>query len=375
MQTISRSFSMMNHKDKGHYTAARIFTGDRLLENHSITFSNGKIEEIAPASSAGEPDAYLVAPAFMDIQIYGAYGRLLSVYPDTASLHQLYAYCSQGGAAYFQPTVATNSNEVFYRCIDAVRAYWQEGGRGCIGLHIEGPWISEAKKGAHIASFIYAPSPEQVKALLEYGKGVITMITLAPEVCSKEVVELIRSYGVVVSAGHSNATYEEAMQAFDSGIPTATHLFNAMSPLQHRAPGMVGAIFDHSTVMSSIIPDGYHVDFSMIRVAKKIMGNRLFVITDAVTDTTEGPYQHVLQGDRYEADGILSGSALTMASSLRNLVQKAGIPLEEALRMVSLYPAQVVKRSDRFGKLLPGYESSFVMMNDRLEVTGMVTAS
>jgi N-acetylglucosamine-6-phosphate deacetylase len=102
-----------------------------------------------------------------------------------------------------------------------------------------------AKKGAHLESFIHSPSVEEAKELLEYGKGVITMITLAPEVCSKEVIELIRSYGVIISAGHSNATYEEATNAFDSGIHAATHLYNAMSPLQHRAPGMVGAIFDH----------------------------------------------------------------------------------------------------------------------------------
>ncbi len=194
------------------------------------------------------------------------------------------------------------------------------------------------------------------------------MITLAPEVCSKEVVELIRSYGVIISAGHSNATYEEATSAFDSGIHAATHLYNAMSSLQHRAPGMVGAIFDHATVMASLVPDGFHVDFSAIRIAKKILKERLFVITDAVTETNIGPYHHHLTADKYEAAGILSGSALTMAKSLRNLVNHVGIEIEEALRMVSLYPAQVMKRADSMGMILKGYDANLVMLDESLNV-------
>ncbi|NCI47849.1 N-acetylglucosamine-6-phosphate deacetylase [Sediminibacterium soli] len=363
----------MKNDNQRVYQAANLFTGDRWLKNHSLAVGNGKVTELFPSKTAGAADAYLIAPVFMDIQLYGAYGKLLSVYPQADTLHKMYDYCAKGGAPYFQPTVATNDTAVFHRCIDAVRVYRKEGGRGCIGLHVEGPWISDAKKGAHLSQFIHVPSVSEARELLEYGKEVITMITLAPEVCSKEVIALVQSYGVAVSAGHSNASYEAATAAFDEGITAATHLFNAMSPLQHRAPGMVGAIFDHATVKSSIVPDGYHVDFSMIRVAKKIMGERLFAITDAVTDTTEGPYPHRLAGDKYEANGILSGSALTMASSLRNLVNRVGIPVDEALRMVSLYPAQVMHLSDRLGKLEPGYEAGFVVLDQSLEVVELIT--
>jgi N-acetylglucosamine-6-phosphate deacetylase len=352
------------------YKADRVFTGTEWLENKSLIVLDGKIVDIIPSASVKDPQVlnhHIIAPAFIDIQIYGAYGRLFSVYPTTDSLYKLYDYCTKGGALHFQPTVATNTADVFYQCIDAVKAYWAEGGKGCIGLHIEGPWINPVKRGAHIEAFIHSPSVEEVKQLLEYGKNVISMITLAPEVCSKEVIEMIRSYGIIISAGHSNATYEEATVAFDSGIHAATHLYNAMSPLQHRAPGMVGAIFDHSKVMSSIVPDGFHVDFSAVRIAKKIMQQRLFVITDAVTETTEGPYQHYLAGDKYEANGILSGSALTMVKSLRNLVQHAGIDLAEALRMVSLYPAQVMKKGN-MGMIEKGSDANLVMLNPSLEV-------
>ncbi len=363
---------MMN-KETTLYTAERLFTGDEWLYNQTVTVANKKIIGIAPSENNGGPVFPVLAPAFMDIQIYGAYGKLLAVYPETGSLHALQEYCRKGGASHFQPTVATNEYPVFYKCIDTIKAYWAEGGRGCLGLHIEGPWIHPLKRGAHSEKFIHAPSMEQAQNLLEYGKGIITMITLAPEVCNREVVDLIKSYGVIISAGHSNSSYEEAANAFDEGIPLATHLFNAMSPLQHRAPGMVGAIFQHPKVMASVVPDGYHVDFSMIRLAKRIMGDRLFAITDAVTETTEGPYPHHLNGDRYESEGILSGSALTMGACLRNLINKVGIEPDEALRMVSLYPAKAMQWNNHHGKIAIGYDASMVMLSNQWEVIQVVT--
>ncbi|MCW3086916.1 MAG: nagA [Sediminibacterium sp.] len=360
------------------FKAERLFTGTGWLMKQAVVVSQGKILDVVAADTvSGEyvSSHPIIAPAFIDIQIYGADERLLAVYPEADSLHRLYKYCSNGGASHFQPTVATNSYEVFFRAIDAVKAYWNEGGKGCLGLHIEGPWINPRKKGAHLEAFIHAPSAEQAKELLEYGKDVITMITLAPEVCSREVIELVRSYGVIISAGHSDATYEEATAAFDAGITTATHLFNAMSPLQHRAPGMAGAIFNHTKVMASIVPDGYHVDFAAIEIARKILKQRLFVITDAVTETSNGGYAHHLRGDRYESNGILSGSALTMASSLRNLIAHTHTEPAEALRMVSLYPAQVMGKAGTMGKIEKGYDANLVMLDEGWEVKGMTSVN
>ena len=367
----------MVSKETQVYQANQLFTGTEWLKEQAVVICNGKIVDVLPAKECSvQPVSThaMIAPAFIDIQIYGAYGKLLSVYPEADSLHKLYQYCSEGGASHFQPTVATNRYEVFYRAIDAVKAYWKEGGKGCIGLHVEGPWINTIKRGAHLEAFIHSPSLEEARELLEYGKGVISMITLAPEVCSKEVIDLIKSYGVVISAGHSNATYEEATAAFDSGIQAATHLYNAMSPLQHRVPGMVGAIFNHPKVMASIVPDGFHVDFAAIKIAKQQLQQRLFVITDAVTETTEGPYPHHLMIDRYESNGILSGSALTMGSSLLNLIHKVGIDKAEALRMVSLYPAQVMGKDKTMGKIEKGFDANFVLLNDSLQVEGVVVA-
>ncbi len=354
-------------------SADKIFTGNEWLTNHAIVVENNRIKEIIPATETAQhfSNAF-IAPAFIDLQIYGAGEKLFAVYPEKDALKKLVAYCRNGGTAYCMPTVATHPYQTFYQCIDAVKDYWKDGDTGVLGLHIEGPWISAAKKGAHIEDCIHSPTIEQVKHLLEYGKDVIKIITLAPEVCNQQIIDLILSYNIIISAGHSNATYEEATKAFNNGITAATHLYNAMSALQHRSPGVVGAVLNHASVMSSIIPDGLHVDFAAVNIAKQIMKERLFVITDAVTQTTEGYYPHHLAGDKYESNGILSGSALTMSKAVKNLVQHCNIKLDEALRMCSLYPARVIQMENEYGCIKPGAISSLIVMNEKFEMISMM---
>ena len=361
------------------YIADRIFTGDEWLSNHAVIVEENRIQEIIPVESL--PSAMpgkqfndcILVPSFIDLQIYGAHGRLLSVFPDVETLEKLHDYCKKGGAAYCLPTAATNTKEVFFQCIDAVKEYWAKQGKGVLGLHLEGPWINPVKRGAHIESLIHAPSLSEVKELLDYGKAVIRMITLAPEMCSREVIELILSYEITISAGHSNATYAEAMTGFDNGITAVTHLYNAMSPLQHREPGLVGATMDHPSVISSIIPDGYHVDLAALRIAKKAMNERLFVITDAVTETSSGVYQHYLAGDKYEAANILSGSALTMDKALQNLVIHAGIEIAEALRMCSLYPARAIGIDREAGRIAEGYRALLTVLDQSLHTVEVIS--
>lgn len=355
------------------YSASRIFTGEKWLTDHAVVIAGNLIEEIIPLSvlPAGQKHIHFnnafIAPAFIDLQIYGAYGRLLAAYPEADSLVKLVDYCQRGGAAWCLPTVATNTREVFFQCIDAVREYWKTGAGGVLGLHLEGPWLNPVKRGAHIESIIHSPSLDEVKEMLDYGRGVIRWITLAPEICSEQVIEYIISQDIIVAAGHSNANYEQAIKSFDHGIQAVTHLYNAMSPLQHRAPGLVGAAMDHDKVMSSIIPDGYHVDYAAVRIAKQVMKERLYAITDAVTETNTGPYQHYPAGDKYESAGILSGSALTMHKALYNLVYHVGLRPEEALKMCSRYPAKIARIDDRAGWIKPGYQASILCMDERLE--------
>jgi N-acetylglucosamine-6-phosphate deacetylase len=361
------------------YIPERIFTGKEWLTDQAIISDKGIIKEIQHKDSIDkkipreEYPGCFIAPAFIDIQIYGAGGKLFAEYPNEEALRELVGYCAKGGAANCLPTLATNEFEVFHKGINAIRSYLSKNGKGVLGLHLEGPWINPMKRGAHIESLIHSPSMEEVKKLLDAGRGIIKMITLAPEVCAKEIIEYILSQGIIVSAGHSNATYPEAINGFDSGITTVTHLYNAMSPLQHRQPGLVGATFDHPTAMASIIPDGYHVDYAAIRIAKSIMKERLFAITDAVTETSTGYYQHTHAGDKYEVGSILSGSALTMAKACKNLVQHVRLSLDEALRMCSTWPAKTLKMDNEVGYIEKGYKSNLLVMENNFQVRKVIS--
>jgi N-acetylglucosamine-6-phosphate deacetylase len=360
-----------------------IYTGYEVLRQHAVVTGGNRILKIIPweglpksadehAQPSGDPASQMqdtwvdleggnLAPAFIDLQIYGGQGLLFSDHPSLVSIQATYRYSLEGGAAYIQPTMATQSDDLIDKAIEAVAEYQAQELPGVIGLHLEGPYINPVKRGAHREDLIQVPRAEKLKTLLGKAGNHLTMMTIAPERCDPALVgELIKA-GVTVSAGHTNATYAEALRGFDLGIPAATHLFNAMTPLGHRAPGMVGALLDRGNVYTSIVADGHHVDFAAIRLAKRLLGDKLYLITDAVTPNTEGVYKHQLSGDKYVVpDGTLSGSALTMIKAVQNCVEQVRIPLDEALRMASLYPARVMGLEDRLGAIQPGMEASLV---------------
>jgi N-acetylglucosamine-6-phosphate deacetylase len=358
------------------FCAEKLFTGNEWLYNHEIAVEDGIIKSVLPSTEytliTDDTDSF-IAPAFIDFQVYGAAEKLFAVSPSAETLQAMQEVFSKEGTCLFQPTLATNTIEVFKQGIDAIRKYWAGGGKGVHGVHLEGPWLHPDKRGAHIKELIHSPTIDEVKDLLEYGKDVIKTITIAPEVCSDEVIALILSYDIILSAGHSNATYSEAIKSFDKGIKTVTHLYNAMSPLHHREPGLVGAAIHHSSVAASIIPDGHHVTFTAISIAKALMGDRLFAITDAVTETTTGPYQHHFVENRYECNGTLSGSAISMYDAFYNLVNRVEIKIEEALRMCSLYPARALGIEYQYGKIAPGFAAQFVVLNKQLDLVNVIT--
>jgi N-acetylglucosamine-6-phosphate deacetylase len=361
------------------FITREIFTGQEIQTGKAVLVKEGKVTGIVAISDIPadyrqrDLSAYLLAPAFIDLQIYGGNGRLFSAELTTEALDATYEYCLQGGCTQFQITLATNSIEKFIKGLEVAREYRAGGGKGLLGVHLEGPYINPVKKGAHVEKFIKRPTPEEIQLLLQKGKDVFRMMTLAPEHCDPACIDLLQQHGIVVSAGHSNATYEEAIDGFYRGIPAATHLFNAMSPLQSRAPGIVGAIYDNNDVQASIVCDGVHVDFASVRISKKIMGDRLFFITDAVSEVHYGEYVHVDKGDRFTLpDGTLSGSALTMLRAVRNGVEKVGIPLPEALRMASLYPAGLMGLGKKWGSIQPGAQADFVILDEQLNLQKVI---
>jgi N-acetylglucosamine-6-phosphate deacetylase len=353
---------------------ANIFTGYSIEKNKTLLTDEGKIIAITSEKNFTGPDVVdvkqqLLVPAFIDLQLYGGNQHLFGEFPSVEALEATYAYCLTGGTTHFLPTIATNSLQVMLQGIEAVKKYWKKGGKGVLGLHLEGPFINEIKRGAHLLEHIRKPTVEEINLLLEKGKGVIKMITLAPEVCSNEVIRILQQAGIVIAAGHSNATYEEALAAFKNGIRVATHLYNAMSPLQHRQPGLTGAILDTGDVATSIVADGFHVNFAAIRIAKKLLSDKLFLITDAVTENQKGHYSHQLNGDKYiMPDGTLSGSSLTMLQAVKNCIQQAFIDTEEALRMASLYPAKVLGLHHHLGKLEKNYAADFLILDSSLQL-------
>ncbi len=362
------------------YAANAVFTGTEILTEHAVLVRDGKIAGIVPNKKI--PSGYqtadhkdcLIAPAFIDLQIYGGNGKLFSEHLDMASLESTYASCLAGGCTHFMITMATNTIENFVKGIGVVKEYIASGKKGLLGIHLEGPYLNPEKKGAHPEALIKKATLTEVKMLLAIGEGVVRMMTVAPELCPPKVLDFLLDQQVIVSAGHSNATYQQAFDSFEHGIPTATHLFNAMSPLQGRQPGLVGAIYDHPAVMASIICDGIHVDFNSVRISQEMMGERLFFITDAVAASRKGPYKHVLKKDRYTLpDGTLSGSAVNMMQSVRNAVQKAGIPLETALKMGSLYPSALLQDAD-LGNISKGAAADFVIVDPALAVKAVIQA-
>ena len=359
-------------------TNCTIYTGTSIMQHHAVLVNDGTIEAVLPEVT--EPEEVprhdcrggILSPGFIDLQLYGGGGGLFSVDPSPAMLGRMRAHTLRHGTTSFLPTMPTNSPELMRAALAAVREV-QPTTPGLLGVHLEGPYINPIKKGAHQEEFIQRPTVENVTALLAEAAGALRIMTLAPELASSEVVALLRAADVVLSAGHSNATFAEGSAALRQGFTAATHLFNAMSPLGSREPGLVGAIYDADTARASIIADGVHCDFGAVRISKKIMGERLFLITDAVDDSTQGAYRF-RRRDNYFVDeqGTLGGSALTMPLAVRNCVEHVGIPLAESLRMASLYPAQVLGLDHELGLIAPGYVADLCLFNDRFEVQATV---
>lgn len=360
-------------KDTAHQLAhAKIFTGTEWIEDGNILIENGRVSAITNGAAANTVNnidcgGEMLVPAFLDLQIYGAGGRLFSAYPDTESLAVLASENLKGGTVGCLATIATQPLDVIYTSVAAVKTYLQQGGQGILGMHLEGPYMNPVKRGAHKLEWIHPPTGKEVGDLLEFAEGAIKMVTLATEICDPKIISMFLNAGVIVSAGHSNASYQQALELESLGVTTVTHLFNAMSPLHHRDVGLPGAVFESEKLQASIIPDGIHVSFAALRIAKKQMGERLYFITDAVTETTIDEYKHHLNGDHYcIADGTLSGSALTMLQGVKNSVLHGGISLEESLRMASLYPAQVAGLTDDYGSIAVGKKAAFLLLDKEL---------
>lgn len=351
---------------------ATIFTGEEKVENKAILIQDGHILSISNQSDipsgfkVHDLKGLFIAPGLIDLQIYGSGGKLFGSLPSDEALEQMEHDLLSQGSTGFLATVATNSDEVVLKAIESAKSYRKKAKGSFLGLHLEGPYLNAKRKGAHPDKYIKKGNLEEVKKWIKLANGEIKMITIAPELQDQELMDYLDSQNIILSAGHSNATYEEALAFLDNPVHAATHLYNAMPPIHHREPGLIPAIFKKKPY-TSIVADGVHVSFPMIELAKKMMGDKLFLITDAVTTCNEGVYQHVFTGDRYTMpDGTLSGSCLSMLKAVENCVKEANIPLDEALRMGSSYPAQLIKDQKR-GYLKEGFKADIIVFDENLQ--------
>ena len=355
-------------------TNSQFFSGNELINSHNIWIEKGKIVAI---TNAEIPNGYeivdahqnYVVPGFIDLQIYGSGGNLFSAYPTVKTLARMDADLLHKGTTSFLACVATSSHEIVRQAIAAAKTY-RSMAKGFLGLHLEGPYLNEKRKGAHVSSFIKKASLAEVKELVALADGVVKMMTIAPELQDDEVIDYLLANNIVLSIGHSDASFEQATAAYNKGITATTHLFNAMPSIHHREPNLPVAAFNHPKAMASIIADGNHVNFEVIKMAHQLMQERLFLITDAVTDCKIGPYQHQLEGDKFTtADGTLSGSNITMLQAVQNCVNHCGIPLSAALDMASLTPARVIGQEKYLGKIEVGYSADLLFLSPDLKLT------
>ena len=320
-----------------------------------------------------------ISPGFIDLQINGAFG--IDVGPDVAGLKELAGELPRTGTTSFLPTAISWPIERYHAFLDALEKASSVRGARALGAHIEGPFLSPARKGAHDPDNIRPIDFGLLKEIL--GSGGVRVMTLAPELPGvKEAAKLLHERGVVASVGHTDATYEETLRALDVGFAKATHLYNAMSSFEHRAPGAVGAVLTDERVRAGIVADGVHVHEGALRLAYREKGPEgLALVTDAMeaAGMAEGEYE--LSGRRVRLedgsvrlpDGTLAGSALTMDRAVRNAVRFLGVPLEDAARMASETPAEILGLAEK-GRIALGADADLVILSPEGTVEETIVA-
>jgi len=367
----------------------RALVNSRILEDGGFTSGRAVLVDgsrIAAVVAEGDPrvakaeridlaGARLV-PGFVDCQVNGGGGILFNDDPSVESIRAIGAAHRPFGTTAFLPTLISDDFSVIARAIRAVRDAIEAGVPGVVGIHIEGPFINEIRKGAHDSTKIRDLDARDVALLssLQVGR---TLVTLAPEMTTLATIRHLADEGVVVSAGHTNGTFDQVGAALRNGVTGVTHLFNAMSPFGHRDPGAAGAALADPDCWCGIIVDGHHVHPAALRIALACKGGRRFMlVTDAMPNVGTGMGSFDLQGRTVfvkdgrcvDEAGVLSGSALDMAGAVRNAISMLGVSLEKAVEMASANPAKFMGLAAELGRIAQGLRASFVVLDESLGV-------
>lgn len=361
---------------------ATIHTGHAVLSDHTLLISDGSVAALVPRADIPADAARqdlgggVLAPGFIDAQVNGGGGVLFNDRPDRDAIRAIVAAHRRFGTTGLLPTFITDAREPRRRAVEAVAEALDAGEPGVLGIHLEGPHIDTGRRGVHESRFIAPPDAEDLALMARLGPR--ALVTLAPERVPADAIRALAVQGVRVCAGHTAATWEQAEAGIEAGISGFTHLYNAMSPLGHREPGAVGAALADDRVWCGIVVDGHHVHDAAVRLAWKAKpAGKLFLVTDAMPPVGAPPGDFKLYGQTVtvrdgrcvSADGKLAGSALDMATAVSNCVRRIGIPLDEALRMASAYPADFLGIAGRRGRLAPGMAADLVHLDEDLRPT------
>ncbi|MCX2722858.1 N-acetylglucosamine-6-phosphate deacetylase [Roseibium salinum] len=365
------------------YRCSRIFDGEKIHRDAALLVEGGvvaglcPVEDLPGAITSVDLGEGVLSPGLIDLQVNGGGGLMLG---DARSVEDIARICVahlQLGSTALTPTLITDTPETTRRIIDLAIDAWTQGVPGFHGLHLEGPHLFVGRKGAHDASLIRPMTDEDLDLYISAARQLPSlMMTLAPETVDPGQIASLVGAGIHVSLGHSGASYAECRKATEAGASCVTHLFNAMSPLQHREPGLVGAALDLGALNAGLIADGIHVDPAAIRIAlkSKTGPGRIFLVTDAMSQTGTDVTSFTLgnreifrrNGMLTLADGTLAGADIDLPSSLKYLTSELGVGLETALAMATSYPADVIRLP--LGRFKEGCAADFVLLSEAMAV-------
>jgi N-acetylglucosamine-6-phosphate deacetylase len=364
-------------------THARVLAADGWHDDLAVLLEGERIVDLLPPADPRVRDAHqhdlrgaMLVPGFIDVQVNGGGGVLFNEAPTVETLRRIGAAHRRFGTTGFLPTLISDRVEVMRAALAAVEQALAEGMPGVLGIHLEGPYLAPARKGVHDPKYFHAPGSDELALLCAPHRGV-RLLTLAPDQVPLASIGALAGAGLIVCAGHTAADYETIRAALAAGVRGFTHLFNAMTPFGSREPGVVGAALEDADSWCGIIVDGHHVHPASLRVAiaAKPRG-KMLLVTDAMPPVGADRPDYVLNGETIvvrdgicqTAQGVLAGSALDMASAVRNAVQLLGLPLEEAVRMASTYPAEFLGLGESHGRIAPGYRADLVVLDDQYRV-------
>ena len=358
----------------------RVLIDGAFSETAAVTIDGSRIVDVGPAQAAQDGDRIdlngaMLVPGFIDTQVNGGGGVLFNECPTVDCIDAIGRAHRTFGTTGFLPTLISDDLSVIDTAITAVEDAIARGVPGVLGIHIEGPYLNESRKGVHDASKFRTLDAEAIARLTRL-KGGRTLVTLAPEMTTPDMIRRLVSGGAVVAAGHTDADYAETRAGIEAGMTGFTHLFNAMSPLTSRKPGAVGAALEDINSWCGLIVDGHHVDPVVLKLALRCRPlNRFMLVTDAMPSVGSTEDHFMLQGRRIEVrngicldpDGVLAGSDLNMAAAVRNAHDLLDLRLEDAIAMATAWPAAFMNVTDR-GAIAPGMAADLLVLDDDLNV-------